>query len=147
MDPKTKIKSDLVQAMKAKDTERVSVIRMVQAELQKREIDKRAPLSEDEFLKLVSTLIKQRRESEEAFKKGGREDLAEKESREAEMLQGYLPPQLSDEELESIVVSAISETGATSVKEMGKVMQAVMPKVAGRADGKRINKIVQSKLA
>ncbi|MEZ4750711.1 MAG: GatB/YqeY domain-containing protein [Bdellovibrionota bacterium] len=147
MDPKTKIKSDLVQAMKAKDTERVSVIRMVQAELQKREIDKRAPISEDEFLKMIATLIKQRRESEEAFKKGGREDLATKESKEAEMLQGYLPPQLSDEELESIVVSAISETGATSVKEMGKVMQAVMPKVAGRADGKRINQMVQSKLS
>ncbi|MCB0403846.1 MAG: GatB/YqeY domain-containing protein [Bdellovibrionales bacterium] len=146
MDPKAKVKGDLVQAMKAKDTERLSVIRMLQAELQKREIDKRAPLSEDEFLKMVATLIKQRRESEEAFKKGAREDLAAKENREAELLQTYLPPQLSDEELESIVVSAISEVGATSVKEMGKVMQAVMPKVAARADGKRINKIVQSKL-
>ncbi len=146
MDPKAKIKAELTTAMKAKDTFRTSVLRMIHAELQKKEIDKRSPLTEEEFIKMASTMIKQRKESIDQFNKGDRADLAAKEEAELKLIEEFLPEQLSQEELESIVVNAIKETGASSAKDMGKVMQAVMVKATGRADGKLIIQVVRAKL-
>jgi Uncharacterized conserved protein len=107
---------------------------------------KRAP-NDAEILQIISSQIKQRKESIEQFKSGGREDLAEKEAHEIAVLEKFLPKQLSQEELEAIIAECIQETGATTVKDMGKVMKAVMPKVAGRADGKLVNELVRAKLS
>jgi uncharacterized protein len=132
------------QAMKNKDKERLSVIRMVKASLQNESIKLgKSELSEDEDLTILSRELKQRKDSLQEFKSAGREDLVEKLEMEIKIIQEYMPEQLSDEELSVIVQEAIQETGASSKKDMGKVMSAVMPKVKGKADGSKINKLVQ----
>lgn len=141
------LNQDMKQAMKARDKERLSVIRMVKASLQNEAIKLGTDtLSEDEELTVLTREFKQRNESLHEFKEAGREDLVQKLEAEIEVLQEYMPEQLSEAELEEIVQKTIQEVQAESKKDMGKVMSAVMPKVKGKADGSLINKIVQKHL-
>jgi uncharacterized protein YqeY len=137
---------DLKNALKAGDSLRVSVIRFIRAAAQNRQIELRRPLDDAEWMKVLSAQSKQRQESIREFEAGGRADLAEKERRELDIVREYLPPALSDEDLSRIVRQAIAETGARSPKEMGTVMKVVMPRVVGQADGKAVQKVVQSLL-
>jgi len=132
--------------MKAKDTAKVSTLRLLISEIKNKEIDKRGELTDDEILAVIQKAVKQRKESIEQYEKAGRSDLVEKEKKELEILEAYLPQPLSEEELEAIIDEAIKEAQATSVKDMGKVMKIVMPKVRGRADGKIVNQKVREKL-
>lgn len=147
MDLKTTLQNDMKSAMKSQEATRVGCLRMLIAEIKKREIDKRAPLDESEIQKVISTLIKQRAESVLAFEKGGRMDLAEKEQSEMAILKAYLPEQLSAEAVEALVVSAIQECGASGPNDIGKVMKAALAKAGGRADGKLVNEIARKKLS
>jgi uncharacterized protein YqeY len=137
---------DMKTAMKQKDKEKLSTIRMVRAAIKKLEIDKRHELSEEEVLEVLVREIKQRKDSFNEYEKAGRNDLSQKEKLEIEILSNYLPAQLNEEELHQIVVDAIALSGATSKKEMGKVMGAVLPLVKGRADSKLVNQLVQQLL-
>ena len=147
MSLKERLKEDMKAALKAKDKEKLSVIRMLQALIKNAEIDKRGELTDEEIVSLLMKYAKQRRESIELYEKGGRQDLVEKERRELQIVESYLPKQMSEEEIRELVKKVIEEVGATSPKDMGKVMQAVMPKVKGRADGSVVNKIVRELLA
>ena len=131
---KERITEDMKAAMRAADKERLSTIRMVQAAIKQREVDERIVLDDGQVIAVLEKMVKQRRESVVQFEQGGRADLADKERAEIALLQGYLPTQLSDAEIDGIIREAIAATGATSVKDMGKVMGAVKAKAAGRAD-------------
>ncbi len=131
---KERITEDMKAAMRAGDKERLSTIRMVQAAIKQREVDERIALDDTQVLSVLEKMIKQRKESISQFEQGGRPDLAAKEQTEILLLQDYLPAQLSDAELETIIKEAIASSGATSVKDMGKVMAAVKAHAAGRAD-------------
>nr|WP_255724487.1 GatB/YqeY domain-containing protein [Shimazuella soli] len=137
---------DMKAAMKQKDKETLSTIRMVRSSIKKVEIDNRGELSDDQVLEVLVREIKQRKDSLQEYEKAGREDLAAKEKREIEILSAYLPAQLTEEELLEIVKKAIADTGASSKKEMGKVMSVVVPLTKGRADGKKVNQLVQQLL-
>ncbi len=140
--------ADLTTALKTRDTARLEALRMVKAALQKQEIEVQHQLDDTEVMALLSTLIKQRREAAESFAKGGRADLAAKEQAELELMESYLPAAVSADELESIVTAVIAETGAGSPKDIGRVMKAVMARLAGRrADGKAVNDLVRTKLS
>ncbi|UJL44880.1 GatB/YqeY domain-containing protein [Virgibacillus sp. NKC19-16] len=142
------LNQDMKQAMKEKDKEKLSVIRMIKASLQNELINLgKDNLSEDEELTILSRELKQRKDSLQEFKTAGRDDLVEKLDTEVNILQEYMPKQLTDEELEAVVQQAIQEVNATSKKDMGKVMSAIMPKVKGKADGTQINKLVQKQLS
>ncbi len=137
----------LTSAMKSKDATRLSTLRMLKTALMNREIERGHALDDNESRQVVSALVKQRRDSIEQFVKGGRQDLADKETAEIAILQGYLPPALDAADLETAVDAAIAETGATSSKDMGKVMKAVMAQLAGKTvDGKAVNELVRRKL-
>lgn len=131
---KERITEDMKSAMRAGEKDRLGLIRMLQAAIKQREVDERIALDDAQTLSVIEKMIKQRKESVEQFQSGGREDLAAKERAEIAVLQAYLPAQLSDAELEAIVKDAIAGTGATTVKDMGKVMAQVKAKAAGRAD-------------
>ena len=138
------IDEDLKVAMKARDGLKVSALRMLKAAAANQAIQKGKPALEDgEIQEVIGKLIKQREESVEAFTKGGRPEMAEKEAKEAAILKAYLPPAMSEAELKSLIQAAIREAGASGPQAMGAVMKAVMPKVAGRADGKIINQLVR----
>lgn len=137
---------DMKVAMKQKDKEKLSTIRMVRSAIKKTEIDKRTELNDEEALEVLVREIKQRKDSLSEFEKADRDDLAQKEKREIEILSIYLPTQLTEEELHQLVTDAIAKTGATSKKEMGKVMAAILPQVKGRADSKQVNQLVQQLL-
>jgi uncharacterized protein YqeY len=141
-----KFDDDLKVALKTSDTLKVSVLRMAKAALKNKQIDKRGELTEDDIISVISTLSKQGRESIEQFSKGGREDLAEKERQELTILQSYLPKQLSTEEIDRIIIETIKESLSESIKDIGKVMRLVMPRVKGAADGKIINQRVKDLL-
>jgi uncharacterized protein len=141
-----KLAEDMKQAMKSKDKIRLSVIRMVRTAIKNAEIDQQKTLTDDEVLAVINKELKQRRDSLEAFESAGRTDLVEEVKAEIEVLIGYLPKQLTEEELKSIIQATIQEVGATSKADMGKVMAALMPKVRGRADGKVVNQMVQQLL-
>lgn len=148
MSLKEKIISDLTGAMKAKDAERLSVLRMVKANLMNRQIEKGADLTDEEITKALQTLVKQRRDSVEQYEKAGRDELAAKEKSEITVLEDYLPQSASKEEIEKAVAEAIAETGASSIKEMGMVMKAAQAKLAGKsADGKTVSETVKTKLS
>ncbi len=147
MSLKERLKEDMKAALKAKDKEKLSVIRMLQALIKNAEIDKRGELTDEEIISLLQKYAKQRRESIEMYEKGGRQDLVEKEKRELEIVESYLPKQMSEEEIRELVAEVIKEVGASSPKDLGKVMQAVMPKVKGRADGSLVNRVVRELLA
>lgn len=146
MDILKKIDDDLSASLKAKDDLRVSTLRMMKAAIKNAEIEKRQKggLKEEDITGVLSSLVKQRRESVEQYTKAGRLDLADKEGREIEIIQEYLPKQLSEEELEDLIRSAIQETGVSSVKEIGRLMKVLMPKVKGRADGRIVNEKVRN---
>ncbi|GAB3795347.1 GatB/YqeY domain-containing protein [Virgibacillus kimchii] len=142
-----RLNQDMKQAMKNKDKQTLGVIRMVKASIQNEAIKLgKNTLSEDEELTVLSKEVKQRKDSLQEFKSAERDDLVEKTESEINILQEYMPKQLSNEELETIVQSTIEEVNATSKKDIGKVMSAIMPKVKGKADGSQINQIVQKKL-
>ena len=142
-----KINDDLKVAMKEKKTIKIETLRMLKAEIKNVTISKKGtPLEDKDVFQIISKQIKQHRDSIETFSKGGREDLAEKEKQELEILQSYLPKQLSKEEVVSIVKQAIVETGAASRSDMGKVMKVVMEKVRGAAEGKLVSQIVAEQL-
>ncbi len=146
MDLKTKLQNDMKEAMKASNPAKVGTLRMAIAEIKKREIDKRVVLEEVEIVKIIQSLVKQRNESIEAFEKGNRQDLADKEKAEIVFLLGYLPQQLSAAELEAIVKAAIEESGAKVPADVGKVMKAALAKTGGRADGKAVNELARKLL-
>lgn len=134
--------------MKAKDERRLSVLRMVKSALQKQQIDSMKPLNEASEMQVMNTLLKQRRESAELFRKGGREELAAKEEAEIGVIESYLPSAPTAAELEEAVAAAIRETGAKSAKEMGAVMKAAQAKLAGkRVDGKALSELVKQRLS
>ena len=137
----------ITEGMKAKDAPRLVALRMLKAAMMNREVERGRPLDDDEARQVVSTLVKQRRDSIEQFTKGGRKDLVDKETAEIQVLEGYLPPGVDAAELEKAVDSAIASTGATSPKDMGKVMKAVMADLTGKTvDGKAVNELVRRKL-
>ena len=140
--------SDLTASMKAQDAQRTSTLRMVKAAMMNRKIEKGGELDDDEIQKLLRTLVKQRRDSIEQYEKAGREELVEKEQAEISVIETYLPQAASADEIEAAVTAAIAETGATSIKDMGKVMKTVQAALAGKnADGKVVADTVKSKLA
>ncbi len=135
---------DLKDSMKNKNTIRKNTITMVRAAIQQKEIDEKIELSEDDILSIISKEVKDRKNSIEEFKKGKRQDLIDTTEEEIKVLLKYLPEQLSDQELEEIVKNTISKIGAKSMKDIGRIMGSVMPKIKGRADGNRVNIIVQN---
>ena len=140
--------ADIVTAMKAKDATRLTALRMLKTALTNKSIEKGRALDDAEELQVVSTLVKQRRDSIEQFTKGGRQDLADKEQQEIVILNTYLPAAASDDDIAAAVANAIAETGASSAKDMGKVMKAAMAALAGkRADGKKVSEAVKAKLS
>jgi len=141
------IQEDLKRSMKARDGNRVSVLRLLLSSIRNREIEKKDTLSEEEVLAEINSSAKRRRESIDAFQKGDRMDLVEKEESELVILQEYLPEQLSPEEIKGVVVDVVKAVGATSIADLGKVMKELMPKLQGKADGKLVSKIVQEVLS
>jgi uncharacterized protein YqeY len=141
------VSADIAAAMKARDASRLSALRMLKAAVMNKSVEKGRDLDDAEILQVVASLVKQRRDSIEQFAKAGRTDLVEKETGEIAVLQTYLPPSATHEEINAAVAEAITETGATSAKDLGKVMKAVMPKLAGKnADGKAVNEAVRRTL-
>ncbi|HEX8459191.1 MAG TPA: GatB/YqeY domain-containing protein [Pyrinomonadaceae bacterium] len=144
---KQRIIDDMTAAMRAKDAARLSTLRMVKAALMNRQIDKGGELTDEELTKLLQSLVKQRRDSVEQYERGGRAELAAKERAEIAVIEEYLPQAATREEIEAAVASAIAETGASSMKEMGAVMKAVQARMSGRAaDGRIISEIVKARL-
>jgi hypothetical protein len=142
-----RLSDDLTQAMKARDQLRMDAIRMVKAALQNKEFELKKKLDEAEMSRVLLTLVKQRKEAAELYQKGKREDLADKELKEIVIIEAYLPKALSQEEIIQVVEGAIRESGPVTMKDMGKVMKAVMAKLAGQAvDGKVLSDLVRSKL-
>jgi uncharacterized protein len=139
---------DIVTAMKAKDQTALTALRMLKTALTNKSIEKGRALEAAEELQVVSTLVKQRKDSIEQFTKGGRQDLADKEKAEIVVLNHYLPASASDDEIAAAVAAAIAETGAVSAKDIGKVMKAAMAALAGKTvDGKKVNEAVRARLA
>lgn len=147
MSLKQQIISDLTASMKAQDTARTSTLRMVKAGIVNREIEKGGELDDDEMAKLLRSMVKQRKDSVEQFEKGARLELAAKEQAEIVVIEAYLPQGASQDEIDQAVAAAIVETGAASVKDMGKVMKAVQTALAGKnADGRTVSEAVKAKL-
>ena len=145
---KEKIISDLTDAMKSKDAERLSTLRMVKANLMNRQIEKGGELTDDEVTKALQSLVKQRRDSIEQYENAGRNELAAKEANEISHIEVYLPQSASAEEIGAAVDAAIASTGASSMKDMGTVMKAAMANLAGKsADGKAVSEAVKAKLS
>ena len=144
---KEKMEREMILAAKAKDKVRLSALRMLKNGLHNREIDLKRELSEAEFLQLLSAMVKQRKESIEQFEKGGRNDLVEKEGAELRVIQEFMPAPMSETELDLVIAGTIRETGAASLRDMGKVMAALMPKVTGKADGKTVGEKVKARLS
>jgi uncharacterized protein YqeY len=141
------IVSDLTASMKAQDASRTSTLRMVKAAMMNRQIEKGSELDDDDVQKLLRSLVKQRRDSIEQYDKAGRQELVAKEQAEVDVIESYLPQAASAEVIEEAVMAAVAETGASSMKDMGKVMKAVQAALAGKnADGKTISEVVKTKL-
>jgi hypothetical protein len=142
-----RVGADIAAAMKARDASRLSALRMLKAAVMNKGVEKGRDLDDAEVLQVIASLVKQRRDSIEQFGNAGRTDLVEKETAELVVLQAYLPAAATPEEISAAVAEAIAETGASSPKDMGKVMKAVMPKLAGKnADGKAVNEAVRRTL-
>jgi uncharacterized protein YqeY len=142
-----KLTTDIAAAMKAKDSGRLSALRMLKAALMNKNVEKNRALDSGEELQVVASLVKQRRDAIEQFTAGGRQDLAAKEQSEIAILETYLPPAASADDVERAVTQAIADTGATTSKDMGRVMKAVMAALAGKTvDGKRVNELVRARL-
>jgi uncharacterized protein YqeY len=143
----TRIDDELKEAMRARDAERRDALRLILSSLKSAEKELQRPLSDDEELQVLQRERKRRIEAAEAFRSGGREEQAASEERELAVLQEFMPEPLSEEELEEIVDDVIAEVGATSMRDLGRVMADVMPQVAGRADGSTVSQLVREKLA
>ena len=147
MSLKDQLNESMKTAMKARDDLRLSAVRMVRSMVKNREIEQKAELNDQEIIEVISTLAKQRRESIRLYREGNRQDLVEKEEAELEVLLGFLPAQLGIAEIEALVDKIISETGAQGARDMGRVMKALTPLTAGKADGKTVSDTVKQKLA
>jgi len=147
MSLRDRLTEEMKGAMKARDDLRLSTIRMIRSAVKNREIELRREFEDREIIEVIASLIKQRRESIRLFMQGGRIDLVEKEEKELATLLEFLPPQLEQAELEELVLKAIAECGAQGSKDLGKVMKALAPQVAGRADGKVVAEVVKTRLA
>jgi uncharacterized protein YqeY len=146
MSLKERLQSELKEAMKARDAVKVSTLRLIGSLIKYKEIEARKELDDEGVLAVLTTAVKQRRESIELYEKGNRPDLADKEKAELAIIQGYMPAQLGRDEVAALVREAIAETGASGARDMGKVMKALMPKVKGKADGKLVNELVKELL-
>jgi uncharacterized protein YqeY len=144
---KEKMNEDLILAAKAQDKVRLSALRMLKNGLHNREIELQRELNETEFLQLLSSMVKQRKDSIEQFEKGGRNDLVEKETAELQVIEEFLPTQLTEADLDTAIAEAIRESGAAGIRDMGKVMKFLMPKVTGKADGKLVGDKVKARLS
>lgn len=142
-----KLEAQLVMAAKAQDKPRLSALRLIKNGMHNREIDQKRELNEAEFLQVLSGMVKQRKDSIEQFEKGGRTDLVEKEQAELKVIEEFLPSQLGDAEVDRLIAEAIAEAGASGIRDMGKVMKALMPKLTGRADGKVVGERVKALLS
>jgi len=140
---KNKVDQEMILAAKATDKIRLSALRMLKNGLHNREIDLKRELNEAEFLQLLSGMVKQRRDSIEQFEKGGRPDLVEKEEAELKVIREFMPAEMSETELDAIIAETIRETSAAGVRDMGKVMKILMPRVTGKADGKTVGEKVK----
>ena len=147
MNLKDRIKDDVKQAMRAKDQARLDALRMLAAAIQRREVDERVTLDDSQVLATIEKLVKQGRESVDQYEKGGRADLVAKEKADIAVLQTYLPSPLSEAEIEELIGAAIRDTGATSVKDMGKVMGVLKPKLQGRVDMGQVGARIKSRLS
>ncbi len=143
---KEQITNDMKESMKSGAKERLAVIRLILAALKQKEVDERIVLDDAQVLAILEKMLKQRRESVAQFTQGNRKDLADKEEAEIKIIQAYMPAQLSDAELEQLVAAAVAESGAASVKDMGKVMGILKPKVAGKADMSAVSAKIKAKL-
>ncbi|HMA62329.1 MAG TPA: GatB/YqeY domain-containing protein [bacterium] len=141
------ITQDMKKAMKNKEKGRMQVLRLLRSDLKKAKIDKRGEFTEEDAQQVINKAAKNRRESIESYKKGDRQDLVEEEEKELEVIEEYLPEQMSDDEIKALIDEVIEETGASGMQDMGKVMGTIMPKVRGKADGSKVQAIVRSKLA
>ena len=142
-----RIDEDLKAAARAKDAPRLGTIRMLKSQMKYREIEKGSALDEGDIVSVIGSMIKQRKDSASQYTAGGRPELAAKENAEIAILEAYLPRQLSDEELQALVRESVAAAGAKGPKDMGAVMRALMPKIAGRAEGKRVSDAVKSALS
>lgn len=147
MDIQSKVDQEMIQAAKAKNKERLSALRLMKNALHLRDIDLKGKLDEKEALQVFSSMIKQRKDSIEQFRAGRREDLAAKEEAELRVIQEFMPGQLSDAEIDELIEKAITESGASGARDMGRVMKQLMPSITGRADGKVVSEKVKSRLA
>jgi uncharacterized protein len=143
---KEQITSDMKEAMKAGDKPRLSVIRLILAAVKQREVDERITLDDSQVLAVLDKMLKQRRESVAQFTQGGRQDLADNENAEIKVIQGYMPAQLSEAELDALVAEAVAQSGAASIKDMGKVMAILKPQVQGKADMGAVSARIKAKL-
>ena len=143
---KNRIRQDLKAAMKAREVQRLSTIRLILSEIERKEKEKGLPAEEDAIIQILYTMIKKRKEAIELFIKGGRQDLADKDGQEIPIIESYLPQQMSEDEIRREAVAALSELGVTSAKEMGKVMGVLSKKLAGQAQGSTISRIVKEEL-
>ncbi len=147
MNLKEKIKADFIEAFKARDEVKSPVLKMLQAGIKNAEIEKRGELDDSEIIQVISKEAKKRKDAIEAFEKGGRTEMAEKEKAEFEILSAYLPEQMTEDEIRRLAGEAVKESGASDIKEIGKVMAVLMPKTKGKADGALVGKIVRELLA
>ncbi|MTI66608.1 MAG: GatB/YqeY domain-containing protein [Firmicutes bacterium] len=147
MSLKARLMDDLKTSMKSKNKLRKDTITMVRAAIKQKEVDEKVELEDEDVIQIISKQVKQKKDSIEGFEKGNREDLVDRTQKEIDILMEYMPAQLSEEEIEEIVKALIDELGANTMKDMGKVMSAVMPKVKGKADGGLVNKIVKQHLS
>ena len=144
---KDQISNDLKDAMRAGDAKKRDAIRLLTAEMKRKEVDERVTLTDADVVAIIDKMIKQRRDSIAQFEKGGRQDLADNEKFELSVLQAYMPQALSEAEIAAAVAASIAESGATGPADMGKVMAALKPKLAGRADMSKVSALVKAKLA
>src|SRR5947199_1087256 len=143
-----KLQTQMADAMRNKEPLRLSVLRMMKSAVKNREVDKMKPLDENEVIAVLNTLVKQRKDSIDQFRKGGREELAQKEEAEIRIIEEYLPAAASEQEIQQAIAHAIEETGAASMKDMGKVMKATLARLSGKsADGSRVSQLVKDKLS
>jgi uncharacterized protein YqeY len=142
-----RLNETMKEAMRAKDSLRLNTIRQIRTSVKNKEIDERRELDDQEIIGVISMLVKQRKESAQLYREGARPELAEKEEQELAVLQEFLPAQLGEEEIRSIIEEAVTETGAASVKDMGKVMKVVTGRTLGRADGRLVSELVKVRLS
>jgi uncharacterized protein len=143
-----RIQTQMTEAMRTKDQLRLSVLRMMKSAIKNKEIEKMKPLDDGDALSVLNTLVKQRKDSVDQFRKGGREELAQKEEAEIRIIEEYLPAAASEEDIRKAIEEAMQETGASTIKDMGKVMKAALARLAGKnADGSRVSQMVKEKLS